>query len=521
MRRIQIRFPFFVAVVGSIVLLGLLATGSRLLRGDHSGKYGDGHALSVAHAEVVREPSTPPTATLTLDVSPSTTIAPGEVVTFTATTGYFTETSRVEIIPDSTRPDETLVISQLVGGETPGEAGSSKTHIYTTAGAYTVTAKLYYTDTLSLRDTTAATITVEQQQQQQNRLYLPVVIFPQKPQTMTLAIDPQRKPANGKATFMATAAISDTQGTPLRDYPVTFVRNAYADSPADTEIGRTDSQGIATGRLTAPLVDTTTEPVLVHVTVSAGSASETEAATFFPPATLNLNADKTIILADGADTALLQTYVSYGESVPMPHYPVAFQFQVGEGQIVPAAAETGEDGILQTTVQPWTRAGSALFIATAGAVQGNVNLTFNTAPCDDNETLNNSVRDSEPPALTWPSSGLPLTDGECKGSLETDSGELQDDDYYGVSLNTGDTITARLMIYPAETVYDIYLFPPEARVTPIRFIASSEQNPDKEFRYTLPAGQAVGTYYLRVYKTSGPPTTGFYTLDVTLDRAGP
>lgn len=520
MRRIQFCFPFFVAVVESIVLLGVLTTGSRLFFGGHSGEYGGGYAVPVAHAEEMREPGIPPTATLTLEVAPSTTIAPGEVVTFTATTGYFTQTSRVEIIPDPTRPDETLAISPLMRLDPPGKATGTTTHTYTTAGVYTVTAELYYTDTLSLRDTTAATITVEQQQQ--SRLYLPVVALAQKPQTITLAIGPQRMPANGNATFTMTAAISDTQGAPLRDYPVTFVRNAYADSPADTEIGRTDNQGIATGALTAPLVDETTESVQVDVTVSAGNASETVAVSFFPPATLSLNVDKTILLANGADTALLQTYVSYGESVPMPHYPVAFQFQVGEGQIVPAAAETGEDGILQTTVQPWTRAGSALVIATAGAVQGNVNLTFNTAPCDDNEMLNNSVRDSEPPALTWPSSGLPLTDGACEGSLEAGSGELQNDDYYGVSLNTGDTITTRLTSYPVGTEYDIYLFPPEARVAPIRFIASSEQNPVKEFRYTLPAGQPVGTYYLRVYKTSGPTTTGFYILDVViLDRAGP
>jgi len=473
--------------------------------------------VPVAHAEGVREPGTPPTATLTLEVVPSTTIAPGEVVTFTATTGYFTETSRVEIIPDSTRPDETLVISQLVGGETPGEAGGSKTHIYTTAGVYTVTAKLYYTDTLSLRDTTAATITVEQQQQQQNRLYLPVVIFPQKPQTMTLAIDPQRKPANGKATFMVTAAISDTQGTPLRDYPVTFVRNAYADSPTDTEIGRTDSQGIATGALNAPLVDETTEPVQVDVTVSAGNASETETATFFPPATLTLNADKIMILADGAETTLYHAEISDAEGQPVPHYPLKFSIGTDEG----IETTSGDDGTAQFEPSPRTRNDTLMVWARAGAAWGSSYLLFNTAPCDDNEMRNNSVRDSEPPALTWPSSGLPLTDGACEGSLETDSGELQDDDYYGVSLNTGDTITTRLTSYPVGTEYDIYLFPPEARVAPIRFIASSEQNPDKEFRYTLPAGQPVGTYYLRVYKTSGPPTTGFYTLDVTLDRAGP
>jgi hypothetical protein len=513
MGMIQFRFPFFVAVVGSIVLLYLLATGSRLLRGDHSGEYGAGYALAVAHAEGVREPGTPPTATLTLDVSPSTTIAPGDVVTFTATTGYFTETSRVEIIPDPTRPDETLVISPLMRLDPPGEATGTTTHTYTTAGVYTVTAELYYTDTLSLRDTKATTITVEQQQQQQSRLYLPVVALAQKPQTITLAIDPQRMPANGNATFAVTAAISDTQGAPLRDYPVTFVRNAYADSPADTEIGRTDSRGIATGALTAPLVDETTEPVQVDVMVSAGNASGKAGATFFPPATLTLNADKVMILADGADTTLLHAGISDAEGQPVPHYPMTVWIGTDEG----IETTSGDDGIARIGTPPRTRNDTANVTARAGARSQMFLLLFNTAPCDDNETLNNSVRDSEPPALTWPSSGLPLTDGACEGSLEAGSGELQDDDYYGVSLNTGNTITARLTSYPAGTVYDIYLFPPEARVTPVHFIASSEQNQVKEFRYTLPAGQPVGTYYLRVYKTSGPPAAGTYTLDVTLE----
>ncbi|MBN2006529.1 MAG: VWA domain-containing protein [Anaerolineae bacterium] len=195
-----------------------------------------------------------------------------------------------------------------------------------------------------------------------------IALIPEAAPVISLIAGAAALPADGQATTVITATATDGTGLPITDgTPVTFTTSLGEIAPA---IAAT-AGGVATATLTASL-----DAGIATITATTGSATGTVDVAFVPPPphTVSVQAQDTILLADGHSSTILTATVSDSIGRPVADgTDVAFTTTLGT--LAPLAATTG-GGIVTATLTAGPDAGVATVTATSGDAAGTVDVAF-------------------------------------------------------------------------------------------------------------------------------------------------
>ncbi len=228
------------------------------------------------------------------------------------------------------------------------------------------------------------------------------------------------------------------------------------------------------------------------------------------PDSVTLSAQPSTIFASVAQSTAVQATVIDDAGEPLADFPVRFATTLGvfsndEGSVV---VTSDENGMAATRLHGTPILGSALVTAFANQVESAPStVRFITGDCQDFEPNDVPNQASQQPSAV------------CRGSLEDDP--EQEDDYYFVEMQPGQTIDVELDSIPNGADYDIALYrlnpdPVEGGLVFVAF--STNFNAESEaFTYAHPDAEP-DIYWLSIYMLrKSPDNFNEYRLKLALD----
>ena len=195
-----------------------------------------------------------------------------------------------------------------------------------------------------------------------------VVFVSLAPATVNVAAAPGSLPADGLATTILTATVTDAQGAPLAGTTVTFSTSLGSLS---TGSAATNAAGQASVTLTAA-----TAPGTADVTVTAGTVSGLTTVAF-TALTVAVTASAQELPADGRSTATITATVTSSTGTPLAGLPVGFATPLGI--LDSTSATTNGAGQASVTLTAATTAGMATVTANAFGVSASTKVLIGQA----------------------------------------------------------------------------------------------------------------------------------------------
>ncbi|MFC0228531.1 beta strand repeat-containing protein, partial [Serratia aquatilis] len=219
--------------------------------------------------------------------------------------------------------------------------------------------------------------------------------------------------ANGTASNTVSLPVTDANGNPLPDYPVTFTVTD-ADGDQTTVTATTDENGIATLPVTSDKAGTVTVETSVggkEASISLGFVADSSTATLADNALTASNNGDTV--ADGTTSNTVSLPVTDANGNPLPGYEVTFTVTDTTGQQTTTTIKTDNDGIASLPVTS-NKAGTVSVSVEIGNKTAAVYLGFvadsGTATIADNALTASNGGDTLANGTASNTVSLPVTD---------------------------------------------------------------------------------------------------------------